>query len=78
MGLECVHFAGLRGDQFIQGTQAVGDFLLLRPDRSGNLNPKERILTDIEETVTSCATGDMPLELFPVCVCFKAVLEKTI
>ena len=28
MGLERIHFAGLCSDQFIQGTQAVGDFLL--------------------------------------------------
>ncbi len=28
MGLERIHFAGLRGDQFVQGTQAISNFLL--------------------------------------------------
>jgi hypothetical protein len=42
MGLERVHFAGLRGDQFVQGTQAVGDFLL-----GTSINPPEPLPTNL-------------------------------
>ncbi|MNP23741.1 hypothetical protein D3C76_1164610 [compost metagenome] len=48
MRLERINFPGLRGDQLVQGTQAVGDFLLFGEERDRNFDAKKGLFADVQ------------------------------
>ncbi|KVE40256.1 hypothetical protein WS69_29570 [Burkholderia sp. BDU5] len=46
LGLECIQFLVFRRDQFVEGRQAVGDFLLFRLRRNRQRQLGELLITN--------------------------------
>jgi len=78
VGFEGFYFAPLCGDQFVQGTKAISDFLLFSWLGRWNFNTKETLFTYIQQSVAAGAACDVLLELLAVQVLLEAVLKENI
>ena len=61
MGLERVHFPRLRGGKLVNRTQALGYFWLFGGAWSWDYDTEERLLTDVQQAITSCTACDVAL-----------------